>query len=151
MIRTTTTSASATCPRASGTPAPRMRGALVLVLALVALLFGLPPDALAQDAAPPDCPPPAAAPDTQRIVSATRDAKDRGYLWRIRRDGRTSYLALFNFSGKSVTRAINLSRAGLAPGRTYAVTDLWSGAASTAQGMLSVSLDRDQAKLFQLD
>jgi hypothetical protein len=69
----------------------RVRRAWTRLLALVALL-PLPLLAPAQTAAAPDCPPQASAPDPQRVAAGMRDAKDRGYLWRVRRDGRTSYL-----------------------------------------------------------
>jgi hypothetical protein len=65
-------------------------------------------------------------------------------------DGTTSYLAVFNYGTSAVTETIDLARAGLDKARTYAVSDLWSGAASTATGMLSVSLDAESAKLFAL-
>ena len=48
---------------------------------------------LAIPAAPADCPPPVPLPAAGRpLKDAQRDAVDRGFLWRIRRDGRTSAL-----------------------------------------------------------
>lgn len=41
-------------------------------------------------AAPPDCPPPPAPPNASQLQAA--QVQDRGLLWRIERDGRTSYL-----------------------------------------------------------
>lgn len=38
------------------------------------------------------CPPVAQAPTPQQIQAAQRDARDRGFLWRISKDGRNSYL-----------------------------------------------------------
>jgi alpha-galactosidase len=64
--------------------------------------------------------------------------------------GGVSYLAVFNFSGRAGSRTIDLARAGLDPGRSYTVTDLWTGAVSTARGSLGVSLDTDAATLLQL-
>jgi len=69
----------------------------------------------------------------------------------VLRDGSSTYLALFNFSGSAVTRSVSLARAGLDPARIYTVTDLWTGATWTAHGTLDVPLDRDYAKLLQLD
>lgn len=52
-----------------------------------------PGHALAADAAPLACPPPAAPIDAERFRAGLRDAvQDHGFLWRIARDGRTSYL-----------------------------------------------------------
>ena len=38
------------------------------------------------------CPPVAQAPTAEQVQSGQRDARDRGFLWRITRDGRSSYL-----------------------------------------------------------
>ncbi len=38
------------------------------------------------------CPPPTQAPSQEQIVAAAREAKDRGFLWTVERDGKTSYL-----------------------------------------------------------
>jgi uncharacterized protein YbaP (TraB family) len=40
----------------------------------------------------PDCPPAARVPDAAQWRAAERDARDRGFLWRIGRDGHDSYL-----------------------------------------------------------
>lgn len=55
-------------------------------LAAVALALALP--ALAQD----DCPPPPAPPTPQALADAQRHARDRGFLWRLEKDGRSSWL-----------------------------------------------------------
>jgi Alpha galactosidase C-terminal beta sandwich domain len=65
-------------------------------------------------------------------------------------DGGLFYLAVFNFTSAAVTQAVDLGRAGLDAATTYTVTDLWSGATSSATGTLSVSLDVDGAKLLKL-
>ena len=39
-----------------------------------------------------DCPPTAQALGPERIQAGMRDARDRGFLWRIEKDGRSSYL-----------------------------------------------------------
>jgi alpha-galactosidase len=64
--------------------------------------------------------------------------------------GVDTYLAVFNFSGDSVTRNVDLGRAGLDASRTYDVTDLWTGDGTSAKGTLAVSLARDYARLFVL-
>jgi uncharacterized protein YbaP (TraB family) len=46
--------------------------------------------ALAQPAA--SCPPAAAAPSAEQVQQGLRDAQDRGFLWRLRKAGHTSYL-----------------------------------------------------------
>lgn len=42
--------------------------------------------------APAVCPPPAAAPTEEQVRAALPTAPDRGFLWRLRKDGRTSWL-----------------------------------------------------------
>ena len=59
---------------------------LWLVLALVSW------QAAAQTSSPTRCPPQAQAPTPQQVQAGLRTARDRGLLWRISRDGRTSYL-----------------------------------------------------------
>lgn len=39
-----------------------------------------------------NCPPAPKVPSAEQIQTAQRDARDRGFLWRISKDGRTSYL-----------------------------------------------------------
>lgn len=71
---------------------PRMRlearrGRRVAALAgLVVLLLGPPARASA------DCPPPPASPTPAQLEAARAASQDRGFLWRITRDGTTSYL-----------------------------------------------------------
>lgn len=55
-------------------------------LAATALAVALP--ALAQD----DCPPPLAPPTPQALAEAQRQARDRGFLWKLEKDGRSSWL-----------------------------------------------------------
>ena len=40
----------------------------------------------------PACPPEARPPSPREIEDGKKNAKDRGFLWRARKDGRTSYL-----------------------------------------------------------
>lgn len=69
----------------TGRPLARWRGA---VAALALLLLG--GAALAQAAA--DCPPVAQPLTPEQIAQGVRAARDRGFLWRIEKDGRTSHL-----------------------------------------------------------
>lgn len=41
---------------------------------------------------PPDCPPTAQAPSPEQVQASLRDARDHGFLWRISKDGRSSWL-----------------------------------------------------------
>lgn len=54
---------------------------------LVALVVTRPAHAQAAD-----CPPPVTAPSAEQMTTALQQARDRGLLWRIERDGRRSYL-----------------------------------------------------------
>jgi uncharacterized protein len=63
----------------------------VLMIALLAAAlpgFGLPVAA----ESPAVCPPTAQIPTAEESQAAMKTARDRGFLWRIRKDGRTSYL-----------------------------------------------------------
>ena len=75
-----------TTSRASSTGAHRLlrRG--------VALLVALSLQAFARADMAPQCPPEPTPLDSHRVATGMRDAKDHGFLWRIRRDGHTSYL-----------------------------------------------------------
>lgn len=55
---------------------------------LAAALSAWPLLAAAQD----DCPPPPAPPSAEALVQAQRDARDRGFLWRLEKDGHASWL-----------------------------------------------------------
>ena len=77
---------------------------------LLALTIGT--TALAQ--APATCPPVAQTPSADQIQAGLRGARDRGFLWRITKSGRDSYLygtvhvAKFEwmFPGPTVNRAL---------------------------------------------
>lgn len=69
----------------------------------------------------------------------------------VLQNGTTTYLAVFNYSGSSVTKTINLARAGLNGTTTYSVTDLWSNAATTATGNLVVTLGPAESTLVRLN
>lgn len=56
---------------------------------LLALCSTLP---AAQTQTPATCPPQAQAPTPQQVQAAATNARDRGLLWRLSRDGRTAYL-----------------------------------------------------------
>lgn len=55
------------------------------------LIAALPASALASTAADP-CPPTAQPPTPEQAQAAMKTARDRGFLWRVRKDGRTSWL-----------------------------------------------------------
>ncbi|MET0518887.1 MAG: TraB/GumN family protein, partial [Burkholderiaceae bacterium] len=56
-----------------------------LLLPVLTLLLAGPP-------ARADCPPPPQAPTPEQFASLAPQAPDRGFLWKLTRDGRTSYL-----------------------------------------------------------
>ncbi len=58
----------------------------------VTTLFGLWSAAPATAQQTPACPPIAQMPSAEQLQAAQRNARDRGFLWRIERDGRSSYL-----------------------------------------------------------
>jgi uncharacterized protein YbaP (TraB family) len=60
----------------------------LLLATVVSLAFLLP----AAQASQPSCPPVAQAPTPEQLQAAQAAAKDRGALWRLRKDGRVSYL-----------------------------------------------------------
>lgn len=61
-----------------------------------------------------NCPPPVAEPTPEQVQAAEQNARDHGFLWRISKDGRTSYLygtmhiAKFEwmFPGQEITKAL---------------------------------------------
>ncbi|MBL0729466.1 TraB/GumN family protein [Piscinibacter sp. HJYY11] len=55
------------------------------------LTLGCAALALQAHAKAPDCPPPP-SPSAEAVAQARGQARDRGFLWRIRKDGRTSWL-----------------------------------------------------------
>ena len=71
----------------------------------------------AQAQAAPSCPPTAQVPTTEQVQAGMRDARDRGFLWRLRRDGRVSFLygtvhvarVEWMYPGPRVLRALNAS------------------------------------------
>ncbi len=64
----------------------RLPARLRRALAALWISTGLP--AFAQD----DCPPPPAPPTAQALADAQQAARDRGFLWKLEKDGRTSWL-----------------------------------------------------------
>jgi uncharacterized protein YbaP (TraB family) len=66
---------------------------LVLAIVVAATLSIVLPDrASAQATAAASCPPQATPLDAPRLEAGLREAQDHGFLWRIAKDGRTSYL-----------------------------------------------------------
>lgn len=56
------------------------------------LMFGLAIGSLVSAQARSDCPPVPQEPSQQQLAQGLREARDRGALWTLARDGRTSYL-----------------------------------------------------------
>ena len=94
-----------------------LRHALTLALLPAIVLVALLAPSTAHAAPPVECPPEAQAPSVDQIEAAGREARDRGFLWRIERDRRSSYLygtihvakAQWMFPGPSVSAAIAAS------------------------------------------
>ena len=59
-------------------------------LAVACLLIGL--QVRAQSPAPADCPPQASMPSAEERAKASEQARDRGFLWRVSKGGKSSYL-----------------------------------------------------------
>ncbi|HEY0855982.1 MAG TPA: TraB/GumN family protein [Albitalea sp.] len=70
---------------------PALLSTLLRPLLLVWLLL-VPAAASAETVRSAACPPPAQAPAAERIEADPTSARDRGFLWRISKDRRTSYL-----------------------------------------------------------
>src|SRR5687767_15977641 len=64
------------------------RGALACLFLAAALLA---PRTASADA-PPACPPAAQAPTPEQAQAGMKAARDRGFLWRVQKDGRSSWL-----------------------------------------------------------
>ena len=102
-----------------------MRRLLMLLLGLVTAA------ATAQPA--PDCPPQAGAPSAEQRAEAAAAPRDRGFLWRISRDGRSSWLY----------GTVHLARlAWTVPGSRVA-------AALAASDVVALELDVDDPALMQ--
>jgi alpha-galactosidase len=65
--------------------------------------------------------------------------------------GSVTYLGVFHFTPNAETLAIDLARAGLNAAQAYTVTDLWTGATSSATGILDLAVTGNAAKLLQLE
>jgi hypothetical protein len=62
-----------------------------------------------------------------------------------------SYIAAFNYSSDApVSRRVDLARAGLDPGASYAATDLWTGRAWIARGEMLLDLGPADCALVKL-
>jgi hypothetical protein len=69
----------------------------------------------------------------------------------VANSGSTYYLAVFNYDGSnSTTVTVDLGRAGLNSAATYKVTDLWTGAASSANSSLQVDLNPAESTILKL-
>ena len=70
----------------------------------------------------------------------------------VAQNGTTYYLAVFNYDGsKASTQTIDLGRAGLSSSSSYTVTDLWTGATSSATGSVTVNLNPAESTILQLN
>lgn len=69
----------------------------------------------------------------------------------VLRHGNQRYVAVFNFSGNTTTRTIDLARAGFDGGAAYTARDLWTNTTSSAQGTLNVQVASHSAKLIALE
>jgi uncharacterized protein YbaP (TraB family) len=95
----------------------RMRRALAIRTALTALLCALLHGGAVARPPAAGCPPAATAPTPAQVQAGMKAARNHGFLWRIRKDGRESWLygtlhvARFDwmFPGPAVTRALNAS------------------------------------------
>ena len=65
---------------------------MIRSIRLAGLLFALAWSGASPAQAPPACPPQLQAPTATQMQAAAQAARDRGALWRISRDGRSSYL-----------------------------------------------------------
>jgi hypothetical protein len=70
----------------------------------------------------------------------------------VARSGSTYYIAVFNYDGtNAANQMIDLGHAGLGSSTQYTVTDLWSGATSSATGNLSVTLGPAESTILKLE
>jgi alpha-galactosidase len=61
------------------------------------------------------------------------------------------YLAVFNFDPEQAAqKSVSLARAGLDAEAQYALKDLWEGIEGTVSGMLAVTLEPAEAKIYKL-
>jgi hypothetical protein len=69
----------------------------------------------------------------------------------VAQSGTTYYLAVFNYDGSKVSnQTIDLGRAGLSSSTQYDVTDLWTGATSSATGSITVNLNQAESTILKL-
>jgi uncharacterized protein len=69
-----------------------LRHALAALLAATLTLFGVPPATAADVDAPASCPPAATPLSSESFEAGLREASDHGFLWRLVKNGRASYL-----------------------------------------------------------
>lgn len=68
----------------------------------------------------------------------------------VSRRGDKTYLAVFNYSSKSRTFAVDPARLGLDAGASYSLDELWSGVQTTADGGFVVKVAGKDVKLFEI-
>ena len=64
--------------------------------------------------------------------------------------GDTLYLAVFNYTGSSVSKTIDMDRIGLQKGKSYIVHDLWENTDEVRSGSWDESLPRKDVKFFKI-
>lgn len=96
---------------------PRPPAAILCRAALAGLLLALGAGSTGAAQDPPTCPPEARPPSPAQIEEGAKAAHDRGFMWRLSKGGRTSYLygtihvgrAEWMFPGPATVRAIHSS------------------------------------------
>jgi hypothetical protein len=69
----------------------------------------------------------------------------------VAQQGAVYYIAVFNYDiNNPLSTTVDLGRAGLNSSTAYAVTDLWTGATSSATGSLPVSLGAAESTILKL-
>jgi hypothetical protein len=69
----------------------------------------------------------------------------------VAQSGTTYYVAVFNYdSSNPLVENIDLGHAGLSSSGKYTVTDLWTGATSSATGSLAVNLNPAESTIYKL-
>ena len=108
------TAASAQSPEAAAKDSPAKDSPAQVSPAPVAPAQVAPSQPAPAETAPA-CPPTARVPTNEQVQAGMRDARDHGFLWRLRRDGRVSFLygtvhvarAAWMYPGPRTMRALN--------------------------------------------
>ncbi|WP_342663462.1 carbohydrate-binding protein [Paenibacillus harenae] len=68
----------------------------------------------------------------------------------ILQDKKNYYLAVFNYTNESVTKTVDLERAGIPGASEVTLTDLWTNTSGKAKGQLTVNLEGAQSMLYKI-